>query len=105
MYKNYHHFFPKAWLKKNGEEDWWANHIANITIVDDFLNKRKIRDNAPSKYMTQFSKENPELEAHMKTHLIKLDDWGIWEDDYDTFFAKRCKAFAREINKRLVKPT
>ena len=101
--KNYHHFFPKAWLKKNGEEDWWANHIANITIVDDFLNKRKIRDNAPSKYMTQFSKENPELEAHMKTHLIKLDDWGIWEDDYDTFFAKRCKAFAREINKRLVK--
>ena len=37
--KNYHHFFPTAWLKKNDKEtDYYhVNHIVNITIVDGFL--------------------------------------------------------------------
>jgi hypothetical protein len=35
--KNYHHFFPKAFLKKKGYDNWEINHIANITIVDDYL--------------------------------------------------------------------
>ncbi|MCK4819140.1 DUF262 domain-containing protein, partial [bacterium] len=62
--KNYHHFFPRAYLKKKGmEED--ANHILNITIVDDFLNKREIRDQAPSKYMRRFEKQNPNLAEAM----------------------------------------
>src|SRR5207302_1001769 len=34
--KNYHHFFPKAYLRRKGNyEDWIINNIANITIVDD----------------------------------------------------------------------
>lgn len=40
--KNYHHFFPRAFLRKQGKEEFYINHILNITIVDDFLNKRKI---------------------------------------------------------------
>jgi hypothetical protein len=40
--KNYHHFFPRAYLRRQGYKDWQANHVANITIVDDYLNKRKI---------------------------------------------------------------
>ncbi len=48
--KNYHHFFPRAYMRKYHPEveDWLVNHIVNITIVDDFLNKRSIRDRAPS---------------------------------------------------------
>lgn len=95
--KNYHHFFPRAWLKKRGEERFWINHVANITIVDDYLNKREIKAKAPSQYMKAFKKENRHLRETMKTHLIELDSFGIWEDDYDTFFHERCKLIARRL--------
>jgi len=102
--KNYHHFFPKAYLKKNGEEEFYINHILNITIVDDFLNKREIRAQAPSKYMSKFKQQNPKLEQTMKTHLIcDMDLFGIWEDDYDKFFEERAKVVSKEITKRIIR--
>ena len=61
--KNYHHYFPKSWLKKN-YKDWdyfYVNHILNITIVDDFLNKRTIKTKSPANYMKTFEKENEDL--------------------------------------------
>ncbi len=101
--KNYHHFFPKAFLTKQGEESFFINHIVNITIVDDFLNKREISANPPSKYMSKFSKVNEELEATMKTHLIKdIENFGIWEDDYDKFYDARLKEISKELKKRII---
>jgi len=100
--RNYHHFFPKAYLKKQGEEDAYINHIANITIVDGFLNKQEIRAQAPSKYMRQFRKQNENLVSCMRTHLIKLDTFGVFENDYDKFFERRCRAFSRELKKRII---
>ena len=50
--KNYHHFFPKAHLRKQNYGEFRINHILNITIVDDFLNKREIKAKAPSKYLS-----------------------------------------------------
>lgn len=100
--KNYHHFFPKAYLKKQGIEDARANHVANITIVDDFLNKRLIKQQAPATYMKSFQKSNPDLKKTMKTHLIRLDTFGVWENDYDRFFSRRCRAIAKQIEKRIV---
>ena len=101
--KNYHHFFPKAYLEKEGEvEEFHINNVVNITIVDDYLNKRKIRDKAPSNYMRKYKKENPNLSETMKSHLIDdLDEFGIWEDDYETFLNKRAASISREL-KRLV---
>ncbi len=102
--KNYHHFFPKDFLKKSGEDDFYTNHILNITIVDDFLNKREIKAKAPSKYMKEFQGKNPKLDATMKTHLINdLTQYGVWDDDYDKFFDERAKAVSRELQNRLVK--
>ena len=100
--KNYHHFFPKSFLKKKGEEDYFINHIANITIVDDFLNKREIRAQAPSKYMKKYLKQNKNLSRCMRTHLINVDSFGLFEDDYDKFFKKRCNALSRELKKRII---
>lgn len=99
--KNYHHFFPKSFVRKitGGVDE--GNHIANITIVDDFLNKREIGAKAPSKYMQKFKDNNPELEAHMATHLVQLEDWGIWEDDYEVFKKRRCEALFNELKSRL----
>lgn len=101
--RNYHHFFPKAYLKKNTEEEeYFINHIANITFVDDWLNKSVIRDLPPSKYMKKFQKENGNLAVCMKSHLISLDKAGIFEDDYDIFYRKRCQALSRELKKRII---
>ncbi|TVP12303.1 hypothetical protein AYI87_14835 [Shewanella sp. KCT] len=100
--RNYHHYFPRAFLRKQGLDDSYSNHIANITIVDDFLNKREIGAKAPSDYMSRFSNQNEDIEKHMQTHLIELDGWGIWENDYSTFIDKRCEKLALEIKDRLI---
>lgn len=101
--KNYHHFFPKAYMAKKHPDDWRANHIANITIVDGFLNKNSIRDRAPSKYIKQYQKVNPDLNAALQTHLIgDPQAWGILNDDFDLFFHQRLKAYQKELKKRLI---
>ena len=100
--KNYHHFFPRAYLKKQQYEEWVSNHIANITIVDDFLNKRKIGYKPPATYMKSFEKQNPELHQTMRTHLIDLDNDGVWENDYEKFMTRRCRAISKELKKRII---
>ena len=100
--RNYHHFFPKSFLRKQGVEDWKANCIGNITIVDDYLNKRKIGGRAPSTYMDEFADANSKIEKTMKTHLINdLDAFGVWTDDYELFIEKRSQAILEELQKRL----
>ena len=100
--KNYHHFFPKSYLRKQGVEDWKANTIVNITIVDDYLNKRKIGAKAPSVYMKIFQQQNEKLAETMNTHLIPdLDAFGVWSDDYESFILKRSETILSELNERL----
>jgi hypothetical protein len=101
--KNYHHFFPKSYLAKKGEDDLRINNVVNITIVDDYLNKREIGAKSPSRYMKSFAKENDEIVETMKTHLIDdFDSFGIWSDGYDEFLAMRSKAISRELKKRMI---
>ena len=103
--KNYHHFFPKAWMKKNhpNMDEAHYNHIANITIVDDFLNKKKIRDNSPSKYIQDFSKENMQINDSLKSHLIEdINEFGIIDNNYELFFTKRIEAIHNELKKKII---
>ena len=53
--KNYHHFFPKSYLRKQGIGN--ENSIVNITLVGADLNKHKIRAKAPSIYIQDFLDE------------------------------------------------
>ena len=98
--KNYHHFFPKAYLKRK-KQDEFANALANITLVDDYLNKREIKDKAPKEYITKFQKENTNLVNTLKTHFIELENFGIFDDSYDLFLQKRTEKLANEILKRI----
>ena len=103
--KNYHHFFPRKYLRSRDFEDWYANSVLNITIVDDYLNKNRIRAKAPSDYMKTFSKENSKLAKTMETHLMKdLESFGVWADDYDRFLSRRAQVVLRELRKRLPNP-
>ena len=101
--KNYHHFFPKKVLKDADVDEFWANHIVNITIVDDQLNKSRIGTRKPSDYMKEFKKANKKIGRTMKTHLISIEEGGgIWNNDYDQFFDHRAKWISRELKKRLI---
>ncbi|HEC1793732.1 TPA: hypothetical protein R1740_000362, partial [Campylobacter lari] len=94
--KNYHHFFPKAYLKRINNTDN-ANALANITLVDDYLNKRIIRDRNPQEYIKYFEKENSDIDEALKSHFIVHDDFV----DYNLFLDKRANALAEEILKRI----
>ena len=101
--KNYHHFFPKAYLAKLNKDIFYVNHIANITIVDDFLNKREIGAKSPADYMKKFIKENEDIDTTMKSHLINdLQSFGVLDNDYDKFFEKRINAIHNELEKRII---
>lgn len=101
--KNYHHFFPRAYLEKRGVEEVRINNVLNITIVDDYLNKRKIRARAPSDYMKEFKSSNKVLDATLRTHLINdLDKFGVWSDDYEAFLRERAQVVSSELKKRII---
>ena len=100
--RNYHHFFPRSFLRKQGIDDQLANSVLNITLVDDYLNKRKVRAKPPSVYMREFQATNPELEATMKTHFIDdMDASGVWTDDYEAFLTQRGNRILAELSRRL----
>lgn len=102
--KNYHHFFPKAYLRAHQPDidQFHVNNVVNITIVDDFLNKRRIRAKAPSDYLSEFSALNSSLEQTMATHLVNLSTDGVWTNDYWTFFNARAQRISMELHKFLI---
>jgi hypothetical protein len=98
--KNYHHFFPKSYLRKQGIGN--ENSIVNITLVGADLNKRKIRAKAPSIYIQDFLDENAELHKSIKSHLIdNIDDFGIHSDDYAVFLEKRATSIYNALKNRI----
>ena len=99
--RNYHHFFPRDYLKKH-QADKEANWIANITLIDAYSNKHKIGAKAPSEYIGTFMKKNTKLKQGLRTHLISsIQGFGILEDDYEKFLTKRSQAIADCLNEKL----
>lgn len=98
--RNYHHFFPKAYLKKNNFRN--ENSIVNITLVSDYLNKRKIKSKSPSSYIQDFLNENKDLPNSIKSHLIEdINSFGLMNNDYNRFLEKRADSMYNELKKRI----
>jgi hypothetical protein len=95
--KNYHHFFPKSYLKKRPEITRPANHIGNITLVGAHINKNEIRANKPSLYVAGFAATNGKIDECLATHLIDLQSMGVMEDDYETFLLQRCDRLSAKL--------
>lgn len=103
--RNYHHFFPKAYIEEahKGAE---ANLIANITLIDGYSNKHRIGKKAPSDYLTKFKTDNPEIEDTLKTHLIRdMDSYGLSTNDYEVFVKRRASVIATALNVKLLSMT
>ena len=107
---NFHHVFPKSYLKGTVEEDWEANRILNISLVDDFLNKRVIGARPPSEYMKEFKNQNGKFTTIMSTHLIETHyvkdnekaSAAIWSDDYERFIDERALAVVHLLESKLI---
>ncbi len=98
--KNYHHFFPKAYLKREGIGN--ENSVVNITLVSADLNKRKIRAKAPSIYLQAFHDENENLQEALRSHLIEnIEQFGITSDDYFVFLHKRAEVIYEKLLERI----
>lgn len=106
--KNYHHFFPKGYLRKQPlqqDAKHLANHVLNITIVSEKLNKRDIGAKPPSVYMKTFADKNNQISETMRSHLIDdLKEFGVFTDDLRTFCHKRAERVIAEIKGRVIIP-
>jgi hypothetical protein len=100
--RNYHHFFPRAYLQKKGVSDAAANNVFNITIIDDQLNKNQIRARSPQKYMEEFEKSNPDMAETFKSHLLPDGTWAdIRNDNYGHFLERRAELVSKELKRRV----
>lgn len=101
--KNYHHFFPRAFIRNHGTdaETPYANSIVNITLVSAELNKKRIGAKAPSVYLADFADENSELKHALNSHLIEMDDASVIQDDFTAFLKHRSEVLYAEILKRI----
>jgi hypothetical protein len=97
--KNYHHFFPKAYLRNRTTFN--SNSLVNITFVSEHLNKRKIGAKAPSQYIADFHDDNSQIDIALRSHFIELDGFGIESNDYKVFLEARAKLIFDELKKRI----
>lgn len=97
--KNYHHFFPKAYLK--GKTILDSNSLMNIVLVSDHLNKRKIGSKAPSVYIGDFSLQNNEINTALNSHFIDINGYGIESDDYQLFLSTRAEKIFTHLKSRI----
>lgn len=97
--KNYHHFFPKAYLKGKTVLD--SNSLMNITLVSDHLNKRKIGAKAPSVYIGDFADQNSEINIALNSHFIDIKGHGIESDDYQQFLTARAEKIFTHLKSRI----
>jgi hypothetical protein len=93
-----HHIFPQAYLKKFDKEHFPDRDcIANIALVRASANK-DYSSKAPSKYLARYSEGD--REGVLSSHLIDArPNSGLFEDDYETFIAKRSEALMREVRR------
>lgn len=97
--KNYHHFFPKAYLKGKTVLD--SNSLMNITLVSDHLNKRKIGAKSPSVYIGDFADQNNEINTALHSHFIDIKGYGIESNDYQQFLTSRADKIFSQLRSRI----
>jgi hypothetical protein len=90
--KEFHHFFPQAYLKGKGVTNSKASVLANMVFLSSASNKA-ISDRAPSSYVKELiDTHGDNIRTWMATNLV--DDAAIkaaLADDYDGFLDARAK--------------
>ncbi|HWA28856.1 MAG TPA: DUF262 domain-containing protein [Lacunisphaera sp.] len=98
--KEYHHFFPDAYLKGKGVAPRKVNALANFIMLSSASNKH-ITNRAPSDYLREVeAAAGPNLKDWLNSNLIPVDAFMAAKgDDYDGFLKLR----ARHIHQTVLK--
>lgn len=97
--KEFHHIFPKAYLKKLdcNYQDGQINCLANFSILSRTDNN-KIKDKPPSEYIKEMPTDKQVLADILSTHFCFSE---MFNDDYEIFIKKRAEllfAKAKELS-------
>lgn len=93
--KEFHHIFPKAYLKRFGDtyKDEKINCLANFTILIRTDNN-KIKDNPPIQYLNEMPTNEDRRETILKTHFCTTD---MLKKDYDDFLRERAGLLIQKV--------
>lgn len=95
--KEYHHFFPKAYLSRVGVEPRRSNAVANIVLLTSHSNIQ-IRDTSPSDYLGKLHADlgEDELCRRLARSLVPQDALlAAFDDQYQSFLDYRSKELHR----------
>jgi hypothetical protein len=106
---DFHHLFPRDYLKKNGLQRGQYNQIANYAIAQSEINI-SIGDKAPKVYFTELMnqvhggkelydgiRDETELLKNLESHCVPVGVFNSLADDYDQFLIERRKLMALKI--------
>lgn len=96
----YHHIFPKAYLKANGYSDKEANYHSNICLLN-MINNRNISDKKPSVYFIDVlnSLQSSSKEVLNSNFITNEALNAALNDDYVQFAELRAAALIEHIEK------
>jgi hypothetical protein len=87
----YHHFFPKAWLMRQGVTYEWANTLGNIVMLT-VISNQAVGDQPPTAYLQDeidFSDE-PVIRDRLESLLVSPQAFdAAIRDDYQEFLQAR----------------
>ncbi len=97
--KEFHHFFPMAFLKSLGVHHTKINCLANIIYLTSSSNKI-ISDRKPSEYLIDLEKAaGSKLYMWLKSNLITEEAFeAAKNDDFDTFIKLRSETIQQKIS-------
>ena len=97
--KEYHHFFPRDYLKQRGVPARDANSLANIVMLTSSSNK-KISNRAPSDYLKDVAVNSGDnLQSWLDSNLISEAAYdAALQDDYYLFLKIRCNDIEASTN-------
>lgn len=100
--KEFHHFFPQAYLKIQKEPIQRINCLANIIMLTSASNK-EILNKAPSVYLKDVAKAaGPSLNDWLKSNLISAEAYeAALKDDFWEFLVHRADAIDLAIRQKI----
>ena len=91
----FHHIFPKAFLRRIGRSAREADDIANLAFIGGKTN-RKILDKPPAEYLKPLMSEGSE--SSFAAQCIPTDDDLLEATSYDRFLSVRRDVIAERLN-------
>ena len=94
----FHHIFPKAYLRKLGIGSRDADDIANLSFIGGRTNRR-ISDKAPANYLAEYIEKSGH--SAFEKQCIPIKKELLDGDNYKEFIAMRRELIAERLNKYL----